>query len=169
MTIKKKSGFTLIETLVAMMILSTGIILLVNSWTGSFMRLKKTQINNEVTMLLEKKMVEIDLEYKGKSIDSIPEEKEDDFGTDYPSYRWKMTSKEFEMPDLSPLFTAKEGGADQNLIMIMKQFSEHLNKTVKEVKVSVFYKTAKKELEYSVTTYYVDYAKELPLPNLGGG
>lgn len=166
---KYQKGFTLIETLVAMLILSTGIILLVNSWSGSFMRLKKTQINNEVTMLIEKKMVEIDLEYRGKSIDSIPEEKEDDFGSDYPNYRWKMTSKEFEIPDLSPLFTAKDGGADQMMITIMKQFSEHLGKSVKEVKLSVFYKYGKKELEYSVTTYYVDYSKELPLPNMGGG
>lgn len=131
------------------------------------MRLKKTQINTEVSMLLEKKMVEIDLEFRGKSVDTIPEEKEDDFGSDYPLYRWKMTSKPLEIPDLSSLFTAKEGGADQTLIMIIKQLTEHLGKAVKEVKVSVFYKTPKKELEYSITTYFVDYEKELPMP--GGG
>ena len=61
------------------MILSTGILLLTSSWSGSYLRIRKTQLNQDVAALLERKMAEVDVEYRGKSLDTIPEEKEDDF------------------------------------------------------------------------------------------
>lgn len=164
----RKNGFTLIETVMAMVILSSGIMLLANSWSGSFMRVRKTQLSTEVTALLERKMVEVEMEYAGKSLDSIPEETEDDFGSDYPQYSWRMTSKEFEVPDISATLTAQAGGADEMALTIMKTLTEHLSKSVKEVKVTVIYKGAKKPLEFSVTQYFVDYDREIPMPSMPG-
>lgn len=164
----RKKGFTLLEVLLAMLILSGGILLLANSWGGSFMRIRKTQLSTEVAALLERKMVEVELKYKGKPLESIPEEESDDFGSDYPQYRWAMKSQEFEMPDLTPILTAQDGGANQQMTLVIKTLSEHLKKTVKEVKVSVFYKADGKELEYSITTFFVDYNKEIAVPGLGG-
>ncbi|UXR63862.1 type II secretion system GspH family protein [Bdellovibrio bacteriovorus] len=164
----KKNGFTLIETVIAMVILSSGIMLLANSWSGSFMRVRKTQLSTEVTALLERKMTEIELEYAGKPLDSIPEETEDDFGSEYSQYSWKMTSKEFEVPDISATLTAQAGGADEMALTVMKTLTEHLGKSIKEVKVTVIYKGAKKPMEFSATQYFVDYDKELPLPSMPG-
>ena len=164
----RKNGFTLIETVMAMVILSSGIMLLANSWSGSFMRVRKTQLSTEVTALLERKMTEIELEYSGKPLDSIPEETEDDFGSEYSQYSWKMTSKEFEVPDISATLTAQAGGADEMALTVMKTLTEHLGKSIKEVKVTVIYKGAKKPLEFSATQYFVDYDKELPLPSMPG-
>lgn len=164
-----RRGFTLIEILIAMMILAGGIILLVNSWGGSFTRIKKTQINTEVAALLERKMVEIDLQYRGKPLESIKESEEDDFGEEYPQYRWRMESKEFELPDLSTGLTARDGGANQMLIVLMQTMSEHLKKTIKEVKVTVIYKPESgRELSSSITTFFIDYDKEIPIPGAGG-
>lgn len=164
----KKNGFTLIETIMAMVILSSGIMLLANSWSGSFMRVRKTQLSTEVSALLERKMVEVELEYTGKPLDSIPEESEDDFGSDYPQYSWKMSSKEFEVPDVSATLTAQAGGADEMALTVMKTLTEHLSKSIKEVKVTVIYKGSKKPMEFSATQYFVDYDKELPLPSIPG-
>jgi general secretion pathway protein I len=165
--IKSKKGFTLLETLLAMIILSTGILLLTNSWSGSFLRIRKTQLNSEVSALLERKMVEVEAEYKDKPLESIPEEKEDDFGSDYPQYSWKLESQEFKIPDLSAGMTSRDGGANEMLLSIIKQLSEHLNKSVKEVRVTVLYKPKSgKELSFSVTRYYVDFNKELPMPGV---
>lgn len=161
-------GFTLLETLIAMLILSTGIILLSNSWSGSYMRLNKTKTINEVSYLLERKMAEIELEYRGKPLDSIPEEKEDDFGSDYPEYKWSLKSREFIMPDLSGYLTSQEGGANQTLLMIVKQMSDHISKSIKEVKVTIKVQAKPKTLEYSVVTYFIDYSKEIPMPGVGG-
>lgn len=164
----KKNGFTLIETVIAMVILSSGLLLLANSWSGSFMRTQKTQLSTEVTALLERKMFEIEMEYQDKPLDSIPEEKEDDFGSEYPQYSWKMESREFEVPDFSATLTAQAGGADELSLTIMKALTEHLAKSIKEVKVTVIYKTAKKPLSFSATQYFVDYDKPLPMPGVPG-
>lgn len=160
---KSNKGFTLIETVFALVILSVGLMLLVNSWGASFSRVRKTQLSTEVASLLQRKIVELQIEYRDKPLDSIPEEREDDFGSDYPQYSWKMTSKEFEVPDLSASLTSKEGGADQMLVTIIKQLTDYMQKSVKEVKVSIIYKAGKKNLEYSATTYFVDYDKNIPL------
>lgn len=159
----KNKGFTLVETLLAMIILSSAIVLLSNSWSGSFMRQKKTKTVNEVSYLIERKMAEIELEYRGKPLDSIPEEKEDTFGDAYPNYSWKLTSKEFVMPDLSSMFTSQDGGADQMLLNIIGKFTEHLSKSVKEVKLTVIVKGKPKNIEYSIVTYFVDQNKEIAL------
>lgn len=166
---KSKRGFTLLEVLIATMILSTGIILLANSWGGSFMRVRKTQLSTEVAALLERKMVEIQMEYRDKPLDSIDEEKADDFGSDYAQYSWKMESKKLEIPDLSASLTSREGGADEMMLSLVRQLSEHLSKSIREVKVTVIYKGGKKPLEFSATTYFVDYNREIQMGKPGGG
>ncbi len=158
------TGFTLIETLLAMVILSSALLLLTNSWSSSFLRVRKTQQQFEVATLLERKMTEVEIEFKGKSLDEIPEEKSDNFGDKYPQYSWKLNSKKLEIPDLSSLLGGDDsGGSNQKMMMsLVKQMSETLSKAIKEVTVTVIFKPAKgKPLEYSVTQYFVDYDKEI--------
>ncbi|PIS09726.1 MAG: general secretion pathway protein GspI [Bdellovibrio sp. CG10_big_fil_rev_8_21_14_0_10_47_8] len=161
----KIRGFTLIETLLAVVILATALLLLNNSWSGSFLRIRKTQQQFEVAALLERKITDIQLEYRGKSLDEIPEERSDDFGQEYPQYSWKMKSKKLEIPDISSTLTAQEGGADVLLMSVVKQLTEGLSKAIKEVTVTVIYKTPNKgkPLEYSVTTYFIDYDKDIQM------
>lgn len=162
--IRKSSGFTLIETMMALVILSSALILLTNAWSGSIMRLQKTQLIFEVSALLERKMAEVEIQYRGKPLTEIPEEAADTFGEEYPQYSWKLTSKQLELPDLSASIIAQSGGggADQMLLSMVKQLSEGLSKAIKEVTVTVIYKPERgKGAEYSVTTYFVDYEKEI--------
>lgn len=166
--IRSNKGFTLLETLLAVVILSSGILLLTSSWSGSFVRIRKTQLNQDVAALLERKMAEIELEYRGKPLDGIPEEKEDDFGSEYPQYTWKMVSREFQAPNLASIMTSQEGGANEMMMMVVRQLTEHLSKTIKEVKVSVIYTGGKKPLEYSIVTYFVDYNKPLSIGGAAG-
>lgn len=163
-----KSGFTLLEVLIAMIILASGVMLLAQSWSSSFNRIKKTQKNVEIAALLERKMAETDMKYRGKSIDGIPETDGDEF-EGFPEYSWKLESKEFEMPDLTSVLIGRDGGVDQMMMTLMKQFSEHLSKSIKEVKITVVYKVKEKEFEYSATMLFVDYDKQLPLPAIPGG
>lgn len=161
---KTAKGFTLLETLLAVVILSSGILLLTSSWSGSFARIRKTQLNQEVAALLERKMAEIDLKYRGKAIDSIPEEDSDDFGSEYPQYKWKMTARDFQPPNLGNIMGAQqEGGAKEQMLMIVGKLTDHLKQTIKEVKLSVIYTGAKKPVEYSIVTYFVDYNKPLSI------
>lgn len=157
------TGFTLIETLLAMVILSSALLLLTNSWSSSFLRVRKTQQQFEVATLLERKMTEVEIEFKGKSLDEIPEEKSDNFGDKYPQYSWKLNSKKLEIPDLSSLLGGDDGGGNNQKMMmsLVKQMARR-SKAIKEVTVTVTFKPAKgKPLEYSVTQYFVDYDKEI--------
>ena len=166
--LNKTKGFTILEVVIAMIILSGALIVLTSSWGGAFMRVKKAQRYFEASSLLERKMVEIDLEFRGKPLDSIPENKEGDFeGVD--DYSWKMSSKKLEFPDFSSTLASRDGGVDEMTMMIIKQMTEAMSKSIKEVTVTVLYKVGKKPTEYSVTTYFVDYNKDLPLGMPGGG
>jgi general secretion pathway protein I len=164
----REAGFTLIETLVAMMIMTGAIIVVASAWSGNLMRIGKAQINATTATLLVMKMTEFELKYREKSISEIPDEAEGDFGAQTPLYRWKMKSAEFKMPDMSATLSAKDGGADQLLITMVKSITEYINQAVKELTVTVIYKNkAGAELTNSVTTYFVDYSKEIPL-GVGG-
>ncbi|MBL7555770.1 MAG: type II secretion system protein [Bdellovibrionaceae bacterium] len=164
----RQSGFTLLEVLIAMIILASGVMLLAQSWSSSYNRIRKTQKNVEIAALLERKLAETDMKYRGKSIDSIPESEGDEF-EGYPEYSWKLESKKFEMPDLTSILIGRDGGVDQMMMQLMKRFSEHLSNSIKEVKITVIYKVKEKEFEYSATLLFVDYDKQLPLPSIPGG
>jgi prepilin-type N-terminal cleavage/methylation domain-containing protein len=167
---KRNRGFTLIEVLVAMVIMTGGIIVMANAWSGNFARVRSARINNNIANLLEQKMTEIEVEYQDKSIDEVKDADSGDFGPLYPGYRWEMKSQAFEMPDLTGTLTAKDGGADSMLITIVSAMTEYFKQSVKEVSVTVFFKSKKgTELKHAVTTYLIDYTKELPMPGLGGG
>jgi len=162
-SIQKSSGFTLLETLMAMIIMASALLLLANSWSASNSRVKKTQLNFELATLLERKMNELEREYKGKPISEIPDSKEEDFGEEMKNYSWKMTSRKFEFPDISSSLTARDGGADQMTTMIIKKMSEHISKSIKEVTVTIYYKGSKKTLEVNATTYFVDFDRPIAI------
>jgi general secretion pathway protein I len=160
--LKSHQGFTLLETLLAVVILASALLLLSNSWNSSYLRLRKTQNQFEVAALLERKMTELEIEYRGKSVDEIKEEDSGDFGDEAPQYDWRMESKKLEIPDISSTLAAQDGGANTFMTSVVKQLTEGLSKSVKEVTVYVINKNAKpKPIEYSITTYFVDYNKEL--------
>lgn len=168
---KIQGGFTLIETLVAMMIMTGGIVLVANSWSGNTMRLSKARINNSIALLLQQKMTEIEIKYQSKTFEEIPEEEEGDFGQDYPEFTWTMQTKEFEIPDMSAALITREGGVDEMLLQVLRQMSDYVKQVVKEVSVTVIYKGkfAKKEIKNTVTTYFIDYKKEVAIGPAGAG
>ena len=160
-----KKGFTFLEVLIAVAIIAASMVTLSLASMGNNLRVRKTALNNNVAVLLERKMTEIEALYRGKSLDQIKEEDSGDFGSEYKQYRWTMKSQEFEMPDLSPVLISQDKG-DEMLLTVIKQTQEFISKSVKEVTVSVFVKTPAREIEYSITTYFVSYEEQL---SFGGG
>jgi general secretion pathway protein I len=164
---RRQSGFTLIEVMVALLIVAGAILALANSWSGSYMRIRKASLANDVATLLERKMIETEAKYKDKMIGEIPEEASGDFGSDFPQYRWELKSRDLTLPDLTAVLVGKEG-ADETLITMIKQTTEFLSQAIKEVKVSIFAKVRGKEKEFSAVQYFVDYNKEFSLGGAAG-
>ena len=163
----KKNGFTLLEVLIALAILASGIIVLNMAWSGNNVRIRKANLYQNVSTLLERKIVEIEAKYKAKPFNEIPEEEEGDFGSDFPLYKWKLKTRDMEMPDLTGALTPPGEALDENMRMMIKTMTESISKSVKEVKVSVFVKAkGNKETEFSVTTYFVNWSFDL---GIGGG
>ncbi len=156
-------GFTLLEVMFAIVILSSALMLLANTWAVGGLKIRKAQTNFEVATLLERKMIDIDLEYRGKSVESIREETSPEaIGDEFPNYKWKMKSKKLEIPDISSTLTSKDGGANAFLISIVRQLTEALSKSVREVTVTIMLTTPQgKNREFSATTYFIDYDKDL--------
>lgn len=169
MKIKNKKAFTLIEVVLAMMIMASGLMILTNSWAGTYSRLQKTQVQVQLAALLERKIVELEREFKTQSLDNIKEEDTGDFGSELDGYTWEMKSQKVEFPDLSGIIGGTGENQNLDLVSIMKLFSEHLSKSVKEVKVSVTYKDKRKPITVDVVFYVVDYDRPLPMPGGAGG
>lgn len=165
---RSSRGFTLLEVIVALSILVGGAVLLGNAWSSNFLRVRKAKLYNNVAHLLERKMTEMEVKYRDKPLEEIRDEESGDFGKEFPQYRWTFKSQEFSMPDLAPVLIGREGGADDMLVSMIRQTTEFLSQSIKEATVSVFVKTKKREVEYSVTTYFVDFNRELSLPGAGG-
>jgi type II secretory pathway pseudopilin PulG len=171
MAFKTTMGFTLIEVLIATLILAGGIMVLANSWGGNFMRVRNARINNTMASLLEQKMTEYEIKTKEKPQEELSEAEAGDFGAKFPGYRWEMKSQPFELPDLTGALASKEGGVDEMTLMIMRTTTEYFKQAVKELQVTVFYQNKRgRDISHSATQYVMDYTKELPMPpGLGGG
>lgn len=162
---RSEAGFTLIEVMIAMMIMLGAVVMVANAWSGNLARLEKSRINNTTALLLSRKMTEVEIQYKEKPIEEVPDEDGGDFGSAFPQYKWTMESKDFEMPDLSDVLVSRDGGAQQELLTIVRTMTEVFSKNIKEVTVSVIYtsRRTKKQVKNSVATYFVDYSKDIAL------
>ena len=165
----REIGFTLLEVLIAMMLLAVALVMLSNSWSAAFARLDKTQISFMLASRLEMKMNELERKYKGKPLTEIQEEESGDFEDGTSEYTWKMASRKFTFPDIASSLSARDGGVDTMTMTIVKQMTDQISKSVKEVTVTVIYTNKKKKkLEASATTYFIDYDKGLNLGIPGG-
>ena len=165
----RNKGFTLLEVLIAISILAGGVILLGQSWSGNLNRVRKANLYNAVGTLLERKIVEIGAKYRNKPLNDIPESEGGDFGSEYPEYSWTMKSRDLKFPDLSALMVGKEGSNDESMIGMIRQMTDIISKSIKEVRITVIVKGRKKDLEFSATDYVIDYATGLAAIPGGGG
>lgn len=158
-----KSGFTLLEVLVAVAILVGGIVVVSTAWSGNFLRVRKATLYSNVALLLERKINELDAEFKDKPLSEIVD-KDGDFGSELSQYRWTLTTHEFQMPDLTQMILGKDGMKEDQFVSFIKQMQEFISKSIKEATVTIYVKSGKTEVPFSVTTYFVDYSQEMALP-----
>ncbi len=161
----QKKAFTLLETVVALLLLSISFLVLNAVQSGGLLAFKKSANMIEIAQLLQKKTVEYELLYKNKSFEELKELETGDFGADYPEYTWKVEVQEFPEIDIKSIVESTPGAdkSEMNLLMYSK-IGEILKNNIIEMKVSVLWKYSdKKTVENSVTVLLVDYKKPINL------
>ena len=153
-----QSGFTLIEVLISVMILAGSIVIISNVWSGNLLRVRKFEVQKNVSYLLEQKILEIEELYSNKPIESIPEESSGEFGKKYPKYSWNMISLSPELDNLDVFkATSDDSGVISGFEQLGKTFlKDSLKQNFKEVKVSVTYTIGTKNISFSLTTLFVN-------------
>ncbi len=162
-------GFTLIEVLIAISILATLAVIIQSSWSGNLIRFKSSQIKTEAVELLQKKIIEIETEYKDK-IESLPEELQTgQFEEDeYKKYKWEWKAQDLSLPDISSLVATD--GQDTMVVTVLENFRKYLNESIKEVQVVVTYQTGKERpYKFTVPFYMVNYDNQISLGITGPG
>ncbi len=168
--LRSQSGFTLLETIIAMtiMVLALSTILAVES--NSINASLRTKQMNIVGMLAKRKMVSLEHDFEGKTFDEYKKEQSGTFEAPYADYSWKAEVKEIEFPELngaSPGGGAGGGQGDQGggeiVEMITKLVTKFLSKSVREVSLTVNWNPGPNARKFTVSTYWVDLNHEFEL------
>ena len=164
-----QSGFTLLETMIAVgiMVVAFASILMVES--ASIRAIERTRTMNIVSMLAKNAMIDAEQEFQGKTFKEVKEEESERFKAPFEGYRWIRSVKEVEFPTLN--FTALAGGEEggdgnqltQSLETMTKLLTKFISESIREVTVTIEWQKGKGTQSYSVSTYWVDLNHEFSL------
>lgn len=149
---KKSKGFTLLEIMVAIGILSISLVALLTFQGNTMITSGRAERITEATILARMKISEIELDLdKSVRKGEFPEEKTEEGSFDEPfgDYKWKMSIKGVKLP--APVM-GDEGSIEN---MIGRQLSQEIEKTVREVKLEVIWNEMGEEQTIDVVTHIV--------------
>ena len=152
----KRNGFTLIEVIMAFMILAGTMVVLLQSRSSALQSIMKGRTYTNVTFLLQSKITEFEIKNREKTVDELKETDAGDFDG-FPDYAWEIKLQPMVIP--SNIFPKSEE-PNEMAQMIFKTVTEYFEKAVREVLITVVDKKLKKR--YSVSTIFIDYKKEIP-------
>lgn len=167
---RSEKGFSLIEILIALTILASSLVVISTAWSTTMQRMRKMKMQYQAGFLLDYKVSDFERMYKDK-LGQLPEDESgnfEDLGAEYKAFTWRLQSKKFELPDLTPILAQRKQGADVILSTMMGQLSDYFREAAREVTVTITYTYKKQSLKYSATTFLVDYNQQLPMPGMGG-
>ena len=165
--INKKKGFTLIEILVALVILAGATIIISRIWSGNQQRTRKISDYHKIVQLMEKKIAELELEWRKKKFNSIPRETKGDF-EDEKHFSWSVKTQPLKLPNPQQMMNLM--GQNQDFaVQIAKTITQFLSESILETKLTIHYKKGILKSAYSLTTYIVDHSKEIQISLPTGG
>lgn len=159
----KKKGFTLIEILVALVILTGATIVISRVWTSN--RQRVTQIDNyhKIVQLMENKISELEFEWRKKNFKSIPKEEKGDF-KDEKYFSWSVKTQPLKLPEPKQMLSMFGQSQSQSASLQVAQVTtEFLSQAVLEAKLTIHYKKGNLKSAYSITTYIVDHSKSISM------
>lgn len=161
---RSSEGFTLLEVLIAIMIMAIALGSIIAIQAGSIVATTRAKQMNIVAMLAKNQMIETEFKFRGKTFEAFKKEDGGTFEPPYEMYQWKSVVKEIKFPQIGGM-KAQSGGAGTSDIqeMVTKLTTSFLSKAIREVTVSILWKHSNKEQSFSLTTYWVNLNHEFSL------
>ncbi len=164
-----ESGFTLLETMIALaiMLVAFASILMVES--ASVNTSAKAKQMNIVGMLAKKAMIEAEQAFEGKTFDEVKKEETTQLQAPFQDYKITRKIKEMKFPNLG---VGGGGGSDKDKSgdnsdsstdQLTKLLTNFLSKSIREVSVTITWKKGTGEQNFSLSTYWVDLNHEFEL------
>lgn len=133
-------GFTLLEIMIALVILAGSILALLSAQGGSFMASERAERLTTATFLARQKMSEMQMETeKDLARNKFPQddtEEKGDFDEPFDDYRWKYTVTKVEIPLQE---AESEEGANAIVLSYVRSIMEQISEGVREIKLTVFW------------------------------
>ncbi len=159
------AGFTLLETMFALAIITVALAGIVVIQTNSLRTTAKARQLNIVAMLAKNAMIRAELDFTGKAFGEVKPEQSAHFEKPYEDYSWKREIIEVKFPELNVQSAsgAGEGGGGgeassdgQQEALFAKLFARFLSEAVRQVKITISRDPELGEKSYMIVTYWVD-------------
>jgi|GEM_PF-5468879 len=161
---KACGGFSLMEVLAAVLILSTSVIALSQNQTQSLRLIQSAQFHDKALFLAQSKMAEIDRAIQDKGLSALKDEERGEFDQEkYPTYTFVIVKEKIPVPDFGKLVSMATGAEaseeDQESSAFegpLKMITDVWGKAIRQVTVEVKWKIINNEQSYSLVTHYVE-------------
>ncbi len=153
-------GFTLLEVMIAMTIMTVAFAAIYTSQSESMILVRKTKERNIAGWLIHNKMVESEHLLEGKPFTELSKTESEKFKTPFEEYTWKRDIKEIKFPDL-PIASGKDGdGVPEPVRILAKTLTKFFNSSLREMVITVTWQRGDGTQQISLTTYLVDLNAE---------
>ena len=145
-------GFTLLEVMIAVAVLATSLLALMNSSGNTLITSGRAERISIATMLARTKMNELELDLeKGRVKNEFPDEKEEEgkFDEPYEDYSWAMTIRKVDLP--APV-TGEKGSIQD---VIAQNLTKEISNTVRELKLTIKWEELREEQTLDVVTHII--------------
>ena len=163
-SLNKQNGFSFIEVMAALAILSVALVAIIGSQSQSVVLVEKARDISFINSLARRKMVELEIEFAGKGFGEINEKDNGSFiEEELGEYNWAYEIKKIAIP-VNESVENQGGGIGIGVIV------DALNKSVRQLELLVQRKGTAGKVLYEVRlNKFMTSPKELPQINFSQG
>lgn len=163
--LKNNSGFTLIEVMIALAIMTIAFTSIFQVQSDSINSIRQSKETNLVTMLLKNYTIQVEHEFEGRAFTEVQKEKGAKCQEPYEDYMCSRIIKEIKFPQLSfvqPSSDPSQGQENQMIEKVTKLITKFFTQSIREVTVTVAW-GPKYEYKTSLSTYWVNLNQEFSI------
>jgi prepilin-type N-terminal cleavage/methylation domain-containing protein len=159
----RSDGFSFVEVMVALVILSISLIVLSESQTRSLALVSKARAIDSAVTLAGAKMAEVTETVREKGVSALKDEETGEFDQEkHPGYRWRTRVEKIPSPDFARLVGAAGGGEDAgntgNAALFagpLRQIERIWGQALRQLTVEVLWTEGTREKSYELVTHLI--------------